>query len=803
MTKYVFLAFVSILSVRVSLSDLQAQNIVPQYYTIYGTVSDSASGSPLESALVFLLPDRTGINTSSTGSYAIPLKPGAYSLRFSRIGYKPQTLEIKLDQNRLLDIKLVEDQRFLQEVLITSTRPEDNIRSVEIGTSKLSINSISKMPAFLGEVDVMRSVQMLPGVTSVGEGSGGINVRGGATDQTLILMDDAPIFNSSHLFGFFSVFNPDAVRDVTLQRGGISAQYGGRTASVLDVKLKEPDLQKLHFQGGLGLVSSRLAAEIPIITGKLSVMGALRGSFNDFLFDLGPDRLSGTKANFFDWTGKVLWRPNANTRVTYTSYISFDEFQLPGDSLNTVDVNPSSTAYDYTTRNNTLRYNWLPNERWSYSVIAYQSAYESRISVADTAVAFKATSGLRQLGAKVKALYTHSNHTASIGAELNAYKVKPIQLDPGDLSNLKSIRLAKEYARELALYAEDEWKVNEKISLLGGLRLSLYQRIGPDTVDLYQEGTVRRQETILSQEIIADNKVSKTYSGIEPRLSIKWEIGKNSSIKAGYQRLRQYIQLISNTTSALPSDRWGTSDTYIKPQISDQISLGYFKNFDEDRWEVSTEMYVKRMENITDYKDLADLLFSPRLEQEIIQGKGRAYGIETLIRKNSGFWNGWLGYTYSRTQIYIDPSFSEVHNYTGNWYPANYDRPHVVSALLNYRPAINVTLSWNFTYSTGRPGTFPVGRYVIEGSNIPIYIDRNLDRIPDYHRLDVSLTVDENPRRPKKLTSSWVFSLYNVYGRKNAYSVFFDLRPTAFDNAYKLSIFAGVFPSMTVNFKFQ
>lgn len=771
-------------------------------FTVYGNITDSLTKEPIAGAAVFLNESRAGIYTDKNGFYGIPTPAGEFTLRVSYLGYSAKLIKIKVDKNLNMDLVMSKDAKFLEEVTVISSKPEENVRSTETGVAQLSIRSIRKIPAFMGEIDVVRSLQMLPGVSTVGEGATGLNVRGGSIDQNLVLMDDAPVFNSSHLFGFFSIFNPDAVRDVTLSRGGVSAEYGGRTSSVLDVKLKDPDLEKSSFYGGIGLISSRLGVETPLIKNRLALLLSARGSFNDFLFKLGPENIQGTVANFYDVTGKILYKPSEKTRLAYTSYNSFDVFKLPSDSLNTVNVNASSSLYKYRTYNQTLRFSWFMTNKSSLTVTAVQSIYKANTSVPDSSIAFDLSSGIRLRSLKARYVRTGEKNNLSFGAESTQYQIDPNRLVPGNYSNILPIDIQRELARESALYVENEWKLSPDFSVIGGLRYSFFQRMGPDTVFSYAPGALRLDENVAEILTFSKGKVSKSYGGIEPRLSLRYSLNDNTSIKASYNRMRQYVQLISNTTAALPTARWGTSDLNILPQIADQVSVGFFKNLEENRWETSAELYYRKAQNFPDYRDLADLIFSKNLEQEIIQGDGKAYGMELMARKNTGFLTGWVTYTYARTLIKVDPRYADIHNYVGAWYPANYDKPHTMNVMLNYRTAINVTVSANFTYSTGRPATYPYGRFVAAGNTVPLYPTRNLQRIPDYHRLDLALIVEPNPNRIRKWKATWVLSLYNLYGRKNAYSIYFALNREQQTNANKLAIFGTAFPSLTYNFKF-
>ncbi|TDB61860.1 TonB-dependent receptor [Arundinibacter roseus] len=778
---------------------------------LFGNVTNAATGEKMSGVSVFAMETRRGAQSDKNGFYFMALKAGKHTIKFSSIGFKPLFKEIELPVGQMsLEVQLEEDTKFLDEVTVTTGKPEENVQKVEIGASRLNIRSIQKIPAFMGEVDVMRSLLMLPGVTTVGEGTTGINVRGGSIDQNLVLMDDAPIFNTSHLFGFFSVFNQDAVRDVTLQRGGVPAQYGGRASSVLDVRLKYPNSEKFSGSGGIGLVSSRLTLEGPVVSRKLSTLIAARASFNDFLFKIGPIPLRGTKANFYDITNKWYWIINDRHELTFTGYVSNDTFKIPSDSLSTVDVNASSSLFGYSTTSGTLRWQFDVRDKVVWEAAAVLSRYRATTTVPDSANALDLVSSVLYQNIKVQySNKTNDRHQWMAGGGIIGYGIAPNTLTPGPFSNVQALDIEREKSIEAAAYVEDEWKLSQKVSVVLGLRYSLFMRLGPASFYQYAPNQPLAEDVITETEVYQNGDVIQTYGGLEPRAALRWALSPAMSVKMGYNRMRQYIHLISNTTAALPTARWTSSSPYIRPQIADQVSLGLFRNLKNNRFETSAEVYYKQLQNVLDYKDGADIVLNPALETAVLQGDGRAYGLELMAKKNTGFWTGWVSYTYARTFLQMNGAFPEERINNGNWYPANFDRPHTLNTMAIFRPNLMVTLAFNFTLSSGRPATFPYGRYTlfeptIFGANVPIYLNRNQDRIPAYHRLDFSITFDQNPelRPDRRWKSSWVFSLYNVYARKNAFSVFYSLRPYATTEAYKLSIFASIFPSLTYNFKF-
>ncbi|MBC7571175.1 MAG: TonB-dependent receptor [Spirosoma sp.] len=798
--RLLYLLFTVLFSISVAV----AQSPNPVTYPATGYVRDAATGKPIQGANIVVMNVSKGYVTAKDGYYVISLPPGNYVLKFTHVGYRPRLDTISLQKLLFREIVMEDDTKDLDEVIVTSEAPDRNVRKVEIGVSQLSIRSIRRIPPLLGEVDVVRSLLLLPGVTTVGEGAPGFNVRGGSADQNLVLFDDAPVFNSSHLLGFFSVFNPDVVRDVTLNRGGVAASLGGRASSVLDVKIKEPDAEKWHLDGGVGIISNRLGVEGPIIKNKLSFLAAARGSFNDFLFKIGPQSLRGTRANFYDLTTKLKYQFSEKHTFTLTGYLSKDVFKLASDSLSGQEINASSTQFAYQTANAVLRWNYFVSKQISVTTSVILSRYRANLTASDSANAFDLQSGVLHRQIKSDLTYTPSEkHQWQTGLSVIDYLVQPNTRTPGPLSNVLPVDLSRERAYELAAYVQDEWTVSPTISVLAGLRYSALLNRGPAAVRTYAENGPVEDESVIGTKTYNTGTVYHRAGGFEPRLAVRWSVGEGQSVKLGYSRLRQYIQQVTNTTAALPTSRWHLTDVYTKPAVADQLSLGYFRNTKDNAVELSAEVYYKTIANATDYRDGAELQLAPAVETQLVQGQGHAYGLEALARKNKGRWTGFVAYTYSRTFLTIDSPFAAERVNNGQAYPANYDKPHILNALAVYRPTAWFSLSLNFTYSTGRPITQPYARARINGVVIPLYIDRNQQRIPDYHRLDFSMTFEQNTlTKKRKNESSWVFSVYNVYAHKNAYSVFYRLTPRSLSDAYKLSIFATAFPSLTYNFKF-
>ncbi len=772
-------------------------------YSLSGYVRQAGTNTPISGVTIFVQETRAGTVTDKDGYFLLPVTEGRYSVRVSHIGFVTDVLSFAVTKNMLANIQLEPDTKYLEEVVIQAEAPDRNVRKVELGVTQLSIKNIRRIPAFMGEVDVVRSLLLLPGVTSVGEGATGINVRGGSIDQNLVLMDDIPLFNTSHLLGFFSVFNPDIVRDLTLHRGGIAPSYGGRASSVLDIKIKEPETERWSAYGGIGLVSSRAGVEGPIIKKKLTMLAATRVSFNDFLFSLGPASLSGTRANFYDITTKLKWQPSEKHTLTSTGYYGRDVFKLPSDSLSGVEINASSTQFDYRTLAGTVRWNYSINSQLNLNTTATWSQYRTETSAPDSVNQFSLVAEVlhRQLKSDLT-IAVNEEHAAQVGISAINYSIQPNKLTPGPFSNALPFALPTERAYELAVYAQDEWKVSESTSVLGGIRYSMLLNTGPTQARSYGTDLPRLPGTATATTPYAAGTIYHSSGGIEPRLAVRVNVAEGRSVKVGYNRIRQYIQLVSNTTAALPTSRWVLSDANIKPQIADQWSVGYFANGKQNEYEASAEVYYKTLTNAIDYRDGANLQRNAAPETDVLQGRGQAYGLEMLARKNKGAWTGWVSYTYSRTLLTMTSPFPEQQVNGGQAYPANFDKPHTLNATATYRPSLRFSLSLNFTYSTGRPITQPYGRARLNKVLVPIYVNRNQERIPDYHRLDFSMLFEQDPARKRKVQQSWNFSVYNVYAHKNAYSVFYKFDPSQLSDAFKLSIFGTLFPSLTYNVRF-
>ena len=782
--------------------------ILISFYTkaqlLTGTIRDSTGLAPLQKASVVLDFERIsqGTYTDADGKFSLTLPAGPHVLVVRYVGYLPYRLNVNGGQNLHVDILLQRVSGQLEEVVITDKGFDRTAREPLLGVSRINMKTIERLPSALGEVDILRSLQLLPGVTSVGEAANGINIRGGNTDQSLILMDETPVFNPTHMFGMFSVFPADAVRGLDLYKGNVPARYGGRAASVLDVSLKNPSTEEFSLKGGISLVSNKLTADIPIVKGKLGLIVSARGSFNSALLPLVSDKLDSIKANFGDVVSKLFWRVNKTNTVTAMGYFSKDVFQskLIGSLAN---VNSVSTQYRHQTLNGMVQWFSTLSSKINLQTTAVVADYTPDILSVESGTAKEVTlrQQIRYRQLKSNLNYQADNSKTEVGISAIHYGLNPGELLPGGSPNIGYKKTPDENTLETALHADHEVSISDKLAISAGLRYSFFMNMGPGVVRNYAPGSTPSETSITDSVSYNSGQISKTYGGLEPRLGIRYATGPNTTFKIGYNLMRQYMQAITNTTTPLPTARWKTSDANIKPQVSQLFSVGWFQNLAENTFEVSTEAYWRTTNNTLDYKPGADFLLQPYPETQLLPGKSKAYGIELMLSKKKGEMTGWFNYTYSRTLNKVDGSvdFKEQIN-NGDWYRANYDRPHSLNLSLNLAQGKNHSFSFNFVYSTGRPFTAPEGQVLYRGQIFPYYKDRNQERLPDYHRLDFAWNIYNPSMKNRRWQGHWTFTVYNLYGRKNAYSIYFkgsELQP------YRLAIFGAPIPSLSYNFEFK
>ena len=781
---------------------LQAQ----ERFTLSGTVSEASSNESLIGVTVAISELKTGTTTNEYGFYSITLPKGEYQIIVSYLGFQKVVKTITLDQNLKQDFNLIEKTEQLQEVVVTDNVEKLDIRKPQMSVTSLASNTIKEIPVVLGESDVIKSLLLLPGVTSAGEASSGFNVRGGAADQNLILLDEATVFNSSHLFGFFSVFNPDAIKDVKLFKGGIPARYGGRVSSVLDIFQKEGNSKEFKVNGGIGAVASRLLIEGPIQKNRTAFLIGGRASYAHLflpLFDVN------NKAYFYDLNAKINHKINENNNIFLSGYFGRDLFNVSDRFVNV-----------YGNGVGNLRWNHLFSDKLFSNLSLIYSDYYYGLEL--DFVGFEWNSGIKNFNIKYD-LKHYLNNKLQINYGLNSiyYVFNPGKIVPNSPdSGIVEDQLTKKYANENAAYIDVEHEITDNLSIEYGLRASQFSRFGQDEFFVYENDNPVEFDpfTLVYREAEPIDTISPGRSGtleaffnLEPRISMSYTFKNNNSIKASYTRLAQYLHLLSNTSSPTPLDVWTPSGPFVKPQLLDQYAAGYFRNIQDGAYSLETEVFYKTIQNRIDYIDGANLIANDAIEQVILNGEARAYGLELLLRKNEGSFTGWLAYTLSRSEqrtpgrdLGFDTGRSNLETgiNLGEWYSTPYDKTHDLSAYGSFELNEKWRFNANFIYQTGQPTNYPVGQFEFEEVTVPYYGLRNKERLPDYHRLDISAILTPKRNKRKKVQSEWVFSIYNVYNRQNAASINFrENEDTGRNEAIRTSIF-GIIPSVTYNFKF-
>lgn len=752
--------------------------------TINGTVKDAATGETLIGASVTLQElSAVGTATNNYGFYSLSVAEGEYTLLFTCVGYNTIAQKVSLHKNQVVNISL-SPKNDLQEVVVKAKRlSNDNVVSPQMGMDKLNMSQINQVPVLLGERDILKTITLLPGIKSAGEGNTGFYVRGGGSDQNLILLDEAPIYNASHLLGFFSTFNSDAIKDVSIYKGGMPAEYGGRLSSVLDIKMNDGNDKGFGVQGGIGLISSRIKVEGPLVKDKGSFMVSARRTYIDLFLKLTTDTsIRGNSLYFYDVNAKANYHFDDKNAIYISGYLGKDVLALK----NVLGTN-------WGNKTGTLRFNHLfSNSLFSNTSVIY-SSYNFVVEGLQNAQSFKATSQINDINLKEDLQYSIGyQHTLKFGFNILQHDITPGDITSPKNSSYNEKHVEKRYGFENALYASDEWNISKHLTFLYGLRLSGLFLMGPGTFKTYDDaGNVVSSRTYYSR-----SNLVKKYLNLEPRFTANYVIDDQNSIKASYNRNTQNIHLLSNSSSNSPTYLYVMSSNNIKPEIADQVSTGYFKNFSDNAYEFSTEVYYKWMQNQIDYKDGSQLLVNQDVESLLTYGTGRAYGIELFLKKKYGRFNGWIGYTLSRTER----KFDDINN--GHYYPARQDRTHDVSVVGIYQLNKRWTFSSTFIYGTGNAVTYPTGKYSSGGLTTFSYTQRNGRRLPSSNRLDIGATLDG--KEHKRYHSSWTFSVYNVYAHRDPYSITFRDSKTIPNTteAVETSIFATLIPSVTWNFNF-
>lgn len=762
-------------------------------YTLSGFIKNEKTKKTLSNVTIRVRDKNTSTVTNNDGYYSIEVPFGLNYIEVESINHRKDTKTVMVYDNGKLDVNLYENINELDEIIIKKNANK-NVKNVIAGVSSIDVEGIKNIPLVLGERDIFRVATTLPGIKTTGEGSAGFNVRGGKDDQNLILLDNAVLYNTSHFLGFFSAVNPYTINKVDIYKGSIPARFGGRLSSVFDITSKNGNPEKFSGEGGIGSVTSNLTISTPVIKNKASLLVGVRTTYSEWILKrLKDESLKNSEASFFDGIIKYNHKINANNNIESTLYYSKDRFSISSDSV-----------YKYSNALVSLKWNHSFNNKNKADLIFTNSEYKFNIDYDNGgANSFDYGYKLNETQVILNGNYAlNSKHAFNYGISSKLYNVAPGYLNPKSTqSTIIPIKIEDEKALESAVYFSDNYTLSEKILINLGLRYSSYSALGESTQRIYENNAPVNDNTVIGTQHYKKNEVIKTYGGFEPRIAMRYLFTDDFSVKASYDKTYQYIHLLTSNTTQSPTDAWKLSDLNIAPQEAQQYSLGFYKNLDNDNIELSLEGYYKKSNNLLDYKVGAELLLKENTETQLLQGEGKAYGVELLLKKNAGKLNGWLGYTYSRTFIKINSQFIDEKVNNGQYFPTNFDKPHEVSAVLNYKFTKRYSLSSNFVYQSGRPITYPIGSYEYNGLEYTLYSDRNKFRIPDYYRLDIGFNIEGNHKIKKLTHSFWNISVYNVLGRNNPYSIFF-VTTNGEIKAYKTSIFSVPIPTITYNIKF-
>jgi len=760
--------------------------------TIAGYLHDAKTGEPIIGASIMLEKTKKGVVSDQYGYYSMTVPRGRNVLNIQSLGTRDTRRQLMVYNEGRLNIDLQPQVTALKNVTVSSEK-SSFVRGMQMGVQKVDIKAIKQVPVAFGEADLLRVVLTMPGVKSVGEASTGLNVRGGAADQNLILFNDATIYNPAHFFGLFSSFNPEVVKDVQLYKSVIPAKYGGRLSSVLEVNSREGNKKNITGSAGIGLLTSRINIEGPIAKDKTSFMFGARTTYANWLLQFLPDQYKNSKAMFYDLNFNVTHEINKKNTLYLTAYASRDNFNLNND-----------TTYHYGNQNVSLKWKHVFNNKWYMVTAGGFDRYEYGItSSANPVNAYELKFDVNQTYFKTHVnFFASSKQTFEFGLNTLLYKLHPGDYVPlGEKSLVNPDHMSAEQALESAVYLSDKFNFSPQFSVEGAVRYSMFNYLGPQTVNNYAPGVPKTESGIISTTTYGSGEVIKTYGGPEVRLSARYSFNPNFSVKAGYNTQRQYIHVLSNTAAMAPTDIYKLTDPNINPQFGNQLSLGFYHNFKENTIEASVEVYYKTMKNYLDYKSGAALILNHHIETDVVSTRGKAYGIEFFIKKAIGKFNGWFSYTYSRTLLQMSDSTQGTLINKGAYYPANYDKPNDITFIGNYRLSHRFSVSLNMTYSTGRPITLPIGRFYYAGGERALYSDRNEYRIPDYFRTDVSMNIEGNHKVHQTFHNSFTIGVYNLTGRKNPYSVYY-VTENGVVNGYKLSIFGSAIPYINYNIRF-
>ena len=767
-------------------------NLLPGKVTIAGYLHDIKTGEPLYGASVVIEGTKTGVLSDQYGYYSLTIPKGRNIINIQSMGIRDTRRQLMVYSEGRMNIDLQPQVISLKNVVVSAERTS-LVRGMQMGVQKIDIKSIKQVPVAFGETDILRVVMTMPGVKTIGEASTGLNVRGGASDQNLILFNDATIFNPSHFFGLFSAFNPEVVKDLQLYKSGIPAKYGGRLSSVLEVNSREGNKKEITGSAGIGLLTSRINIEGPLVKDKSSFIFGARTTYANWLLNLLPNEYKNSRAAFNDINFNITHEINKQNSIYFTGYMSNDQFNLNND-----------TSYHYGNRNISLKWKHVFNNKWYAIAASGYDGYNYDISSErNPSTAYKLAFDINQYYLKTHVNYfANAKHTIEFGMNHLLYKLHPGKYAAlGNQSFIKSDEMQAEQAVESAFYLSDKFTVSPDLSLEGAVRYTIFNSLGAQTVNNYASGIPKTESNILGTSSFNKGQFIKTYHGPEIRATARYVINETLSIKAGYNKQKQFIHVLSNTGAIAPTDIWKLSDPNIRPQSGDQLSLGIYKNLKSNTIETSLEVYYKHMNDYLDYKSGAVLVLNHHIETDVLATRGKAYGIELLIRKSTGKFNGWFSYTYARTLLQMNDNTQGAPINKGVYYPANYDKPHDITFVGNVRVSHRFSISLNTTYSTGRPITLPIGRFFYGGAERTVYSDRNQYRIPDYFRCDFSMNIEGNHKVHQLFHNSFTIGVYNLTAKKNPYSVYFSTE-NGVVNGYKLSIFGTAIPYINYNIRF-
>ncbi|REE01513.1 TonB-dependent receptor [Marinoscillum furvescens] len=765
--------------------------------TIAGYVRNSENQEPITGALVYIESPFTATSTDESGFYSLTIPSGRHTIQIQFVGMKTTQRKVVLFANGTLHIDMDVDVIALNEVTVESDR-DKNIKAVQMGVSKINVEEVKTVPIVLGENDILKIASTKAGVQTVGEGAAGFNVRGGKADQNLILINDAPVYNASHFFGFFSVFNSDAIQNMELYKSGIPARFGGRLSSVFDIQAKAPSKEQFSGSGGVSPITSRLTLEIPLVKEQTSLLVGGRTTYSNWvLSNVNSAQFRDNRVSFYDLITQLDHQINDKNELTFSAYMSNDKFRLSSDTLF------SFSNFSFRNTNGSLKWKHRFNDQFDAQFSAVHARYQYDLTYDESAPnSFTQDFGIVESSLKAHFdYYREETQKFSFGAVSKLYTINPGQKLPlGEESLVLNTKVDEESGLETSVYLSEKYEINERLSVYGGVRYTVFQAFGPETVNYYEEGLPKNSDTQTGSEEFAAGQVIKTYHGPEWRASARFGLGDDSSVKLSASRTRQYVHSMSNSASLSPTDTWRLSSYHLRPQTADQVSAGYYRNLRGSTVELSVETYYKWLQDLVDFKTGSTFLLNQNIERETLQGPGKSYGVELSLKK-SGRLNGWFNYAYARTFIRLDGEFAEERVNGGQYFPTAYDKPHTVNLVANYKLTRRLSFSLNGSYNTGRPVTFPVAAFDFKGAQNIHFSDRNAFRIPDYFRLDLGINLEGNHKIEKLSHSFWSLSIYNLTGRDNPFSVFFDVRDGEVVGS-QLIVFGNPIPTLSYNFKF-